>query len=88
MKDLGCSSALEEYLLLLLLFRRQKWVEQGGAGLGGGVGTMGHTPTPSRFGATFTAGGGGRGPARGAPGPYIYGVKWPPHPADHFEVPM
>ena len=24
-----------------------------------GVGTMGHTPTPSRFGATFTAGGGG-----------------------------
>ena len=24
----------------------------------GGVGTMGHTPTPSRFGATFRAGGG------------------------------
>ena len=43
----------------------------------GGVGTMGHTPTPSRFGATFTAGGGGwvgggggggRGPARGGGG--------------------
>ena len=36
-------------------------------------------------------GGGGRGLARGgggAPGPYIYGVKWPPHHANHFEVPM
>ena len=39
----------------------------------GGVGTMGHTPTPSRFGATFkegggSGGGGGRGPARGGGG--------------------
>ena len=33
----------------------------------GGVGTMGHTPTPSRFGATFTAGGGG-GQLEGAGG--------------------
>ena len=64
----------------------------------GGVVTMGHTPTPSRFGTTFTAGGGlglggrgGRGPSRGgggAPDPYIYGVKWPPHHTYHFEVQM
>ena len=68
----------------------------------GGVRTMGHTPTPSRFGATFRAGvggggggwvwgGRGRGPARGgggAPDPYIYGLKWPPHCHDHFEVQM
>ena len=54
--------------------------------------------TPSRFGATFTAGGGGSGggsggggAARGgggAPDPYIYGVKWLPDRADHFEVQM
>ena len=53
--------------------------ENGGV-MPGGVGTMGHTPTPSRFGATFTAGGGaegggggagfggGRGPTRGGGG--------------------
>ena len=58
---------------------------------------MGHTPTPSRFGATFTAWGGGgwgwggRGLATGgggAPDPYIYGVKWLPHHTDDFEVQM
>ena len=58
---------------------------------------MGRTPTPSRFGATFKAGGGGLGlggvggqleGGGGAPDPYIYGVKWPPHHTYHFEVQM
>ena len=31
---------------------------------------------------------GGRGGGGGAPHPYIYGAKWPPHRADHFEVQM
>ena len=30
----------------------------------------------------------GRGGGGGWSDPYIYGVKWPPHCADHFEVEM
>ena len=61
------------------------------------MGTVGHMLTSSRFGATFGAAGGGPGLRgvggaargdRGAPDPFIYSLKWPPHRADHFEVPM
>ena len=59
---------------------------------------MGQWAIPSRFGATFRAGGGGMGglglwggvggQLEGAGGLRIYGLKWPPHRADHFEVQM
>ena len=48
------------------LFSRFMWQDVFAVGMHAthtprGVGTMGHTPTPSRFGATFMAGGGGAG---------------------------